>query len=220
MYAVADPHRNTLVHFQFNPEYKAPRGGNGAGALRSGRAGRDLEIPMPVGTLIFRKDPQTGEPTGHLRDVAAGVVQYELVPYPSVPIPRYKEILTKEMQLENSWGITAVTTRITSDALTALNDLDADGRDVSWLWDVDFELLAEGEAPLSTSGIRGADMANRLKYAGVPSSRITPLETDLRQALDAFVASVPEGETGYVLPTYTAMLELRHRARANGALST
>jgi GTP-binding protein len=61
VYAVADPHRNTLVHFQFNPEYKAPRGGNGAGALRTGRAGKDLEIPVPVGTLIHRKDPDTGE---------------------------------------------------------------------------------------------------------------------------------------------------------------
>src|SRR5262245_23339174 len=61
VFAVADPHRNTLVHFQFNPDYKAPRGGNGAGALRSGRAGKDLEIPVPVGTLIHKKDPETGE---------------------------------------------------------------------------------------------------------------------------------------------------------------
>ena len=58
---VADPHRNTLVHFRFNPDYKAQRGGNGAGALRTGRGGRDLEIPVPVGTLVFRKDPETGE---------------------------------------------------------------------------------------------------------------------------------------------------------------
>ena len=61
VYAVADPHRNTLVHFQFNPDYKAQRGGNGAGALRSGRGGKDLEIPVPVGTLIYSKDPETGE---------------------------------------------------------------------------------------------------------------------------------------------------------------
>lgn len=61
VYAVADPHRNTLVHFQFNPEYQAQRGGNGAGALRTGRDGKDLEIPVPVGTLIFAKDPETGE---------------------------------------------------------------------------------------------------------------------------------------------------------------
>ncbi len=61
VYAVADPHRNTLVHFQFNPEYKAQRGGNGAGALRTGRDGKDLDIPVPVGTLIHAKDPETGE---------------------------------------------------------------------------------------------------------------------------------------------------------------
>jgi GTP-binding protein len=61
VYAVADPHRNTLVHFRFNPDYKAQRGGNGAGALRTGRGGRDLEIPVPVGTLVFKIDPETGE---------------------------------------------------------------------------------------------------------------------------------------------------------------
>lgn len=61
VYAVADPHRNTLVHFQFNPEYQAQRGGNGAGALRTGRGGKDLDIPVPVGTLIFRIDHETGE---------------------------------------------------------------------------------------------------------------------------------------------------------------
>ena len=61
VYMVADPHRNTLVHFRFNPDYKAQRGGNGAGALRSGRGGRDLDIPLPVGTLIYRKDPETGD---------------------------------------------------------------------------------------------------------------------------------------------------------------
>src|SRR6187455_1841281 len=61
VYAVADPHRNTLVHFKFNPDYKAQRGGNGAGVLRSGRHGKDLDIPVPVGTLIYAKDPETGE---------------------------------------------------------------------------------------------------------------------------------------------------------------
>ena len=61
VYAVADPHRNTLVHFQFNPEYQAQRGGNGAGALRTGRGGKDLDIPVPVGTLISRIDPESGE---------------------------------------------------------------------------------------------------------------------------------------------------------------
>src|SRR5215211_6918802 len=105
--------------------------------------------------------------------------------------------------------LTAATGALTVPAMIAINDLHADGRDVSWLWDVDFELLAAGDVPISTTGIRGPDMANRLKYAGVAMDRITPLPADLRVALDEFVASVPEGQTGYILPTYTAMLELR-----------
>ena len=98
---------------------------------------------------------------------------------------------------------------LTVPTLIAINDRAADGRDVSWLWDVDFELLADGAAPLSTTGLRGADMANRLLYAGVPRDRLHPLDADLATGLDAFVAGVPEGETGYILPTYTAMLGLR-----------
>ena len=61
VFIIADAHRNTLVHFRFNPDYKAQRGGNGAGALRTGRGGRDMEIPVPVGTLVFKIDPDTGE---------------------------------------------------------------------------------------------------------------------------------------------------------------
>jgi GTP-binding protein len=53
VYLVADPHRNTLVHFRFNPNFEAPRGGGGQGALKSGRDGANLEIPVPVGTLVF-----------------------------------------------------------------------------------------------------------------------------------------------------------------------
>jgi len=75
VYAVADPHRNTLVHFQFNPEYKAQRGGNGAGALRTGRGGKDLDIPVPVGTLIYRKHPEGDlEPVADLTDVGQRVL--------------------------------------------------------------------------------------------------------------------------------------------------
>jgi hypothetical protein len=79
-------------------------------------------------------------------------------------------------------------------------------------------LLAAGEAPLSTTGLRGADMANRLKYAGVPTERLRPLDTDLATALDAFVAALPEGGTGYLLPTYTALLGLREVLAARGVV--
>lgn len=98
--------------------------------------------------------------------------------------------------------------------LIAINDAIADGRDVSWLWDVDFEMLARGIGLLFTAGVRGADMANRLKYAGVPEERVTPLSADLECALADFSALTSSHEHCYILPTYTAMLGIR-RALAN-----
>lgn len=57
VYLVADPHRNTLVHFRFNPEYQAERGRGGQGARKTGAAGADLDVPVPVGTLVLTLDP-------------------------------------------------------------------------------------------------------------------------------------------------------------------
>ena len=104
--------------------------------------------------------------------------------------------------------------------MIAINDLDADGRDVSWLWDVDFELLAAGTTPLATAGIRAPDMANRLKYAGVSSDRTTTIEGDLPAALTTFVQSLPSGGSGYILPTYTAMLAIRRALADRGAVES
>jgi len=114
--------------------------------------------------------------------------------------------------------LTVATSGLTVPTLIAINDLAADGRDVSWLWDVDFEMLAEGTAPLFTTGVRGADMANRLKYAAVPTARIVPLAANLSAGLDAFVDSLPEGAAGYVLLTYTALLGLRQALANRGAV--
>jgi GTPase len=57
VYLVADPHRNTLVHFRFTSEFAAKRGGHGEGALKTGRDGQDLDIAVPVGTTVFKHDP-------------------------------------------------------------------------------------------------------------------------------------------------------------------
>lgn len=89
-----------------------------------------------------------------------------------------------------------------------VNDLFADGTDVSWLWDVDFELLAGHVRFAITSGLRAADMALRLKYAEVDPERII-LEQEPRRALEAALQRTEAGDTIYVLPTYTAMLETR-----------
>jgi UDP-N-acetylmuramyl tripeptide synthase len=114
--------------------------------------------------------------------------------------------------------LTGTESGLTVPTLIAINDLAADGRDVSWLWDVDFEMLERGAAPLFTTGIRGADMANRLKYAGLSVERITTLPSDLATGLDAFVDAIPESEQGYLLLTYTALLGLRQALADRGAV--
>ncbi len=89
--------------------------------------------------------------------------------------------------------------------LMAINDNYADGRDVSWLWDVPLEALAATGATIWSSGVRGTDMALRLHYAGLNSK----FEASLDEALKQLVRYTPEGGTAFVLPTYTAMLEVR-----------
>ena len=105
------------------------------------------------------------------------------------------------------------------DLLAVLNDHTADGRDVSWVWDADFELLAGRLRRVTCSGTRAAEMALRLKYAGVPEERLV-VEPSLSQGLDGAVAGVPEHGAGrgrlVAIPTYTAMLELRRELVARG----
>jgi lipid II isoglutaminyl synthase (glutamine-hydrolysing) len=92
------------------------------------------------------------------------------------------------------------------DLLCVLNDNIADGRDVSWVWDADFEVLAPRVRRATCSGTRAAEMALRLKYAGMPSDRLL-VEPHLDAALDR---ALGDGDGAlYALPTYTAMLALR-----------
>lgn len=98
------------------------------------------------------------------------------------------------------------------DVLAVLNDNTADGRDVSWIWDADFELLAGRVGRVTCAGTRAAELALRLKYAGVEPARIEVVG-DLPRALQT--AAGGEGPL-YVLPTYTAMLELRELLVARG----
>ena len=100
--------------------------------------------------------------------------------------------------------------------LLGINDGIADGRDISWLWDVDFELLLEREdVPVVASGRRAEDMAVRLKYGDVAEDRIR-VENDTMDGLEAAIAATPEGACAYALLTYTAMLDLRARLQRRG----
>jgi UDP-N-acetylmuramyl tripeptide synthase len=100
--------------------------------------------------------------------------------------------------------------------LLALNDRTADGHDVSWIWDVDYEPLLERAAAITVTGDRAYDLALRVRYAGAGADRMTVVP-DPEAALDAAVAATPAGGTLYVLPTYTAMLGLRETLVRRGA---
>jgi len=100
------------------------------------------------------------------------------------------------------------------DLLAILNDQVADGRDVSWVWDADFEVLAGRVRHVTCSGTRAAEMALRLKYAGVPTERIE-VATALDEGLDRALRH-GDGRL-FALPTYTAMLGLRDVLVARGA---
>jgi len=97
--------------------------------------------------------------------------------------------------------------------LGVLNDRVADGRDVSWVWDADFEVLAGRVARVTCAGTRAEELAVRMKYAGIPVERIA-VEPALDDALDAAAAAA--GGRLYALPTYTAMLELREMLARRG----
>ena len=90
------------------------------------------------------------------------------------------------------------------DTMIAINDNYADGRDMSWLWDVDFSSLA-AEGVMLTTGVRAYDMALRLQYDDITPGAVTP---ELSEALDALLAHQP-GRPKRIYCTYTAMLALR-----------
>jgi UDP-N-acetylmuramyl tripeptide synthase len=99
--------------------------------------------------------------------------------------------------------------------LIVINDKTADGTDVSWLWDADFERLAGRVGGAVVAGTRAWDMAVRLKYAGVEAARIA-IVPELAPALDRALMLGEAHETLYFLPTYTAMLELRAELARRG----
>jgi UDP-N-acetylmuramyl tripeptide synthase len=156
--------------------------------------------------------------------------------------------------------------------LFVLNDNIADGKDISWIWDVDFELALQGIATLTVAGTRARDLALRLKYAGLnprdmliapsaplraerkeerisssarraerrakratPQAQERPAAEDalstrsqalpsarvaktygIAHALDRALLQTPEGETLFIVPTYTGLLEIHHELERRG----
>ena len=96
--------------------------------------------------------------------------------------------------------------------LLVLNDRTPDGTDVSWIWDVDTEKLVEQGGTMVVSGDRVYDMALRLRYSQIESNNSTLeliVKEDLREAIATALEQTPDDETLHILPTYSAMLEVR-----------
>ena len=112
--------------------------------------------------------------------------------------------------IKNPTGASEVlkTVDLKSNIVIAINDNYADGRDISWLWDSDFEQLKNAQKLVITSGTRAFDMATRLKYAGIPQEKII-VEPNIKKAIDKATIS---GKTT-ILPSYTALLKLTKESK-------
>jgi UDP-N-acetylmuramyl tripeptide synthase len=120
-------------------------------------------------------------------------------------------ILLSKNPVGTNETIRVVTQSLDKTTLLVLNDRTPDGTDVSWIWDVDTEKLVERGGTLVVSGDRVYDMALRLRYSEKTSQSHFNLivEEDLRQAIATALEHTPDNETLHILPTYSAMLEVR-----------
>ena len=180
-----------------------------------------VELPLPglynvynalgAAALCLGLDVPLEAVVAGLRDVQAAFGRAERIAIGDVEL---QVLLIKNPAGANEILRTLVLEHEELDLLAVLNDRTADGRDVSWVWDADFEMLAGRVRRVTCAGTRAAELAVRLKYAGVPSERlhVTP---GLAPALDEALTAVESGHL-YALPTYTALLELRQELAARG----
>jgi UDP-N-acetylmuramyl tripeptide synthase len=147
-----------------------------------------------------------------LDEVAAGLERFRAA------FGRFERIAVGERRLlmlliKNPAGAneavrTIVDGGVPATVVIGLNDAIADGRDVSWIWDVDFEPLLDGLQTLVATGDRAAELALRFKYAGLDPAAIE-VEPSPERALDRGLELTPPDGELVLLPTYTAMLALR-----------
>lgn len=141
-----------------------------------------------------------------LEIIARGIEDYHSLFGRSETV-QYKDSSYKVFLIKNPTGCTEVLKLLkgqkNANYLIVINDNYADGRDVSWLWDAKFELLQTG-GTITCSGSRAYDMALRLKYAGLKPEQII-IEPEVTKALES---SASKDSNLFVLPTYTALLEL------------
>jgi UDP-N-acetylmuramyl tripeptide synthase len=189
--------------------------------LRTPDGSSEVSLPLPglynvynalgAGALCLALDASEDDIAGGLRSVAAAFGRAEAIAIGSTDV---STLLIKNPAGANEIVRTLALEEGELELLAILNDRIADGRDVSWVWDADFELLADRVRSAVCGGTRAAELALRLKYAGVPTDRLRVVH-DLEHALDLALAQAGTNRL-YVLPTYTALLELRTVLAARG----
>ena len=190
---VSTPHGELTVDLPLPGLY------NAYNALAAVAAGLELEVP------VERIGPAFEEMQGAFGRVETIEVGAKRVSILLVKNPAGTNEVLRTLRLEAADG--------SLDLWIALNDRIADGRDVSWIWDADFELLAGAVRRVTCAGTRAPEMALRLKYAGWPPESIA-VEPGIEGSLDR---AVERAETElFALPTYTALLELHKLLSGRG----
>jgi lipid II isoglutaminyl synthase (glutamine-hydrolysing) len=123
--------------------------------------------------------------------------------------------------MKNPAGADAIIQQVAAEpalgaVIVAVSDLSADGRDISWIWDAEFEGLAGLGVPVVAAGRRAPDVAVRLQYAGIEAAAVCSEPSD---ALEAAAGRGLEGRPIATLATYTAMLDLRRAVLGSRAAS-
>ena len=196
--------------------------------IRTPAGPAELELPLPGLYNVYnalaaiaaalRLGVGLERAVGALSEVESAFGRVETIPVAGVPVsimliknPAGANEVLRTLRLEAARETGADGAGL--DLWIALNDGIADGRDVSWIWDADFELLAGSARRVFCAGTRAPEIALRLKYAGIDPESIE-VEPSIERSLDRAVSRA--GGRLFALPTYTALLELRKLLSARG----
>ena len=189
--------------------------------LETEAGGVDIELPLPglynvynataAASLAIALGASLTDVRSGLEAFSAAFGRFERIPFGGKTVV---VLLVKNPAGANE-VLRTLETGVPPVLVLALNDAIADGQDVSWIWDVDFEPILEHVGHVVVSGDRAAELGLRLLYGGLPEDRLE-LEPSLERALDRGLELVEAGIELVVLPTYTAMLALREILAARG----
>jgi lipid II isoglutaminyl synthase (glutamine-hydrolysing) len=175
----------------------------------------DLDLALPglynvynavgAATLALSMGATLGEIRSGIEDFSAAFGRFERIPTDGKIVVL---LLVKNPAGANEVLRTLELGGIPPVLVIALNDAIADGQDVSWIWDVDYEPLLARAGRIVVTGSRAAELALRMLYGGLPEERLEVVPS-LEAALDRGLELTESREELVVLPTYTAMLALR-----------